>query len=118
MQPSLQDPEAKQDAYDNEKHPDLVDENGEVLLADCVVNAALPIVQLDLEHGIERDHKPNCHAELHERAFRVGVENYLPKFPELSEDAVAPVRGLRSGRSWCHGFPAFNSITHRRHFIS
>ena len=81
MQPSLQDPEAKQDAYDNEKHPDLVDENGEVLLADCVVNAALPIVQLDLEHGIERDHKRNCRAELHERAFRVGVEDYAAKVP-------------------------------------
>ena len=83
-----------------------MNEKREVLVVDCVVNVSRPIIQPDLDNGVERDHKRDRRAELQKIAFRMRVEDYVPESPELNEDALILIRSLWLWLLLCHGIPA------------
>ena len=59
VQPRLQDAQAKENAYDGQEHADFVEKHGKIALADGVIDAALPVVELHLRDCVrpydERD---------------------------------------------------------------
>ncbi len=64
MQPRLQNPQAKENAYDCQEHTDLVQKHGKVTLADGIIDAALPVVELYLCDCVCPDNKRDKNKKL------------------------------------------------------